>query len=259
MKVIVIPVLLMMLGIGMPIFSVEDPADNEAEITETESSVENQDEDRPLAIVRRYRPTVNIVSASLDELVEVQQADELHDADTLVTAEDGYAVVQFMDNSVARVQPNSVLIVSGEFTDDNTTAARLALQLGEVFLNVQDDRSDYEVSTSSAIAAVRGTEFIVRSNEDGSTQIVGMSGEVEIFAINSEEVATLLQNNMATVDSDGNEIDLTELTDEEIAELRQLYEEWDSRTETETIRIQFENEEGEVRDMELRYFDNSEN
>ncbi len=259
MKVIYIPIILMFFALSAIALSAEVYAENEPEINEAVSSVENQEDDRPLAIVRRYRPTVNIASASFDELIEAERAQELNDSDTLVTAEDGYAMVQFMDNSVARVQPNSVLIVSGEFTEENTTAARLALQLGEVFLNVQDDRSDYEVSTSSAVAAVRGTEFIVTSDQDGSTRFVGMSGEVEIFAINSEEVATLLQNNMATVDSEGNEIDLTELTDEEIAEIRRLYEEWDSRTETETFRIQFENEEGEVRDIELQYFDNIEN
>ncbi len=217
----------------------------------------NDNDDRPLAIVRRYRPEVNIFKAGSPGMMAAERAQQLFDSDTLVTAEDGYAVVQFMDNSVARVQPNSVLIVSGEITDQQTTAARLALELGEVFLDVNDDDGSYEVSTSSAVAAVRGTEFISKSHEDGRSTFTGFTGEVEITALNSGEMVTMLNNTGIDVDADGNEISQFELTENELAELRDEYEQMDQRTESETIRLEFENEDGEIREIELRYYDNN--
>lgn len=225
-------------------------------VKQTEANANNND-DRPLAIVRRYRPEVNIFKAGSPGIIAAERAQQLFDSDTLVTAEDGYAVVQFMDNSVARVQPNSVLIVSGEITDQQTTAARLALELGEVFLDVNDDGGNYEVSTSSAVAAVRGTEFISKSHEDGRSTFTGLSGEVEITALNSGEVVTMLNNTGIDVDADGSEISQFELAENELAELREEYEQMDQRTEAETIRLEFENEDGEIREIELRYYDNN--
>ncbi len=221
-----------------------------------ESEAESDDGDRPIAVVRRFRPEVNIFKAGDAGMLEAEQAQQLFDSDTLVTADDGYAVVQFMDNSVARVQPNSVLIVSGEIEDDQSTAARLALELGEVFLDVEGEEGDYEVSTSSAVAAVKGTEFISKSDEDGSSSFTGLEGEVEVTALNSGDMVTMMGSNGVDVDADGNDINQYELAEEELSNVRQEYEDLDERTQSETIRLEFENEDGEVREIELRYYDN---
>lgn len=193
-------------------------------------------------------------------MVEATRAFELFDQDTLVTDEDnGYAQVQFMDNSMARVQPNSVLIVRGEITEQNTTAAQLALELGEAFLNVEGDQSQYEVSTASAVAAVRGTEFTSAAHEDGSSTFVGFSGEVEVTALTSEDTVTLQANEGAHVDASGDAIEQFEVSEEEIQQMRQEYENRDQGTRGDILRLNFENEDGEIREIELRYYDNTDN
>lgn len=233
-----------------------NPDDNGKSESFVVNEATNNDDDRPIAVVRRFRPEVNIFKSDEIGMFEAERAQQLFDSDTLVTADDGYAVVQFMDNSVARVQPNSMLIVSGEVRDDQTTAARLALELGEVFLDVNHDDGDYEVSTSSAVAAVKGTEFISKSHEDGSSTFTGLEGEVDITALNSGEMVTMMGNSGVDVDADGNEVNQYELTENELAEVRQEYEQLDERTESETLRLEFENEDGEIREIELRYYDN---
>jgi len=236
--------------------SANGPEDENNSTNTLQENRVNNDE-RPIAIVRRFRPTVKLSLASESGIVEAERASQLFDSDTLVTADNGYAVVQFMDNSVARVQPNSVLIVRGEVQDQQTTAARLALELGEVFLDVNGDDSDYEVATSSAVAAVKGTEFISESHEDGSSSFIGLSGEVELSALNSDQIVTLGANNGADIDSEGNEINQYELSDNQIAELKNSYETLDESTEGESLRLEFENDEGELREFELQYNDNN--
>ena len=238
-----------------PNISAEIPSINAVELNSKELS-ENQNE-RPIAIVRRFRPDV-VVSTNNGEWVAPRNAHQLFASDTLRTGEEGFAVVQFMDNSVAKMRPNSVLIITGEIGRDGSTAARLAMELGEVFMEVRGRNSNYEVATPSAVAAVRGTGFNVKSDESGS-EVVVTSGSVEVTS-NTGESSTVGAGTMASVTQQGSLS--TQPTPQEIADaIQQANDEADEPQQDETIEdiiLRFENADGQIEEIRIRYRRNNE-
>jgi len=132
--------------------------------------------ERPLAIIRRFKPDVSIKHAESQDWELAKMAAKLYDSDTLKTDNNGYAAVQFMDNSLVKVKPKSLLIIRGEVLDKNSTASRIAVEIGEVFLNVTKRQSQFEVQTPSAVASVKGTSLSSSVTEDGSTIVTVFSG-----------------------------------------------------------------------------------
>lgn len=239
----------------------ENPVAAESfETTEVDRGLSSQNADRedeqPLAIVRRYRPTVRLFPSHQNIMQEVERAQRLYDADTLATQDEGYAMVQFTDNSVARMQPNSLLIVTGEVTEENTTAANLAIEIGELLLNTKDEEGDYTVETPTAVAAVKGTEFVTMVEEDGSSDFTIISGEVDIQPINSIETHTVESNLSARVDSEGISMERIEIGEDEVGEIRDTYERFDEMTSPANLRIILKGDDDQdMREINLRYFD----
>lgn len=220
-----------------------------SELTNSESTAIAEETNvarRPLAIVRRFIPDVLVGTESGWD--QASQAQQLFSSDTLRTGEEGYAVVQFMDNSVAKVSPNSVLIITGEITSGGTTAARLAMELGEVFLEVSGRNSDYEMASPHGAAAIKGTEVNTEVDEGGSTFTV-FRGLVGVRNPAGEEI-DIGANQQTSVDGDGNMHTRT-ITEEEILNYRGRFEEKDEQAQSggqdnvRDVQLRFTNDEGE--------------
>ena len=210
---------------------------------------------RPLAIVRRFNPLVLIRHGDNNEWIDARTTHPLHNADTLRTGEEGFAVVQFMDNSVARVRPNSLLIITGEARAPDNTSSRISVEVGDLFLNIRGGHSQYEVATPSAVAAVRGTEFSTSVSSTGETEFTGFSGEVVVTALGSGETYALGSGFRASVDALGQQIIASEINEEEMQRQYSVYTEMDEDLDIKTIRLQFINEAGEVEIIELEYIE----
>lgn len=210
---------------------------------------------RPLAIVRRFNPLVLIRHEDNNEWIDARTTHPLHNADTLRTGEEGFAVVQFMDNSVARVRPNSLLIITGEARAPDNTSSRISVEVGDLFLNIRGGNSQYEVATPSAVAAVRGTEFSTSVSATGETEFTGFSGEVIITALGSGETYALGSGFRASVDAGGQQITASEVEEEEMQSRYSTYTDMDEELDIKTIRLQFINEAGEVEIIELEYIE----
>lgn len=207
-------------------------------------------EDRPLAYVQRYKPNVEIQNEPKHE--QAQRGGPLFDGDTLHTGEHGYALVQFMDKSLARVKPNSILVVHGEVKSKNNTPVRIGLEFGEIFLNVSKrSKSNFQVATTTSIASVKGTRFGARDDnyfwvEEGSIELLSNStGQAELL---TEKMYGRVQGN--------GEIDTGELSDRELKELGKDYEELEVKLQPKTIKMHFRDENGEIKEIELEYFEN---
>lgn len=235
----------------------------EMKITSEEYSTELKEDNtvrRPLAILRRFRPDV-FVSDGNGSWKEPGQAEQLFPNDTLRTGDEGYAVVQFMDNSVAKMSPNSVLIVAGEITSGGTTAARLAMELGEVFLEVSGRNSDFELATPTAVAAVKGTVFSCGALLESTTCTV-FSGSIGFRAADGQEF-DLGPNQQGTADKDGN-VTTKEISEDEAKRMMGEVEERDKSLEeqsakTRTIRLNFVNDDGETINIRVRVRDSQDN
>ncbi|MTI88613.1 MAG: FecR domain-containing protein [Balneolaceae bacterium] len=218
-------------------------------------------EERPLAIVRRFKPTVAVQNQAVDKdlilSLEENLGEKLFDGDTLMTDDKGYALVVFMDESVAKVKPNSMLIVRGDVSNDvKSMNTRINLENGEIFLNVQPQGSnDFEVATSRSLASVKGTNF---GNTAGGYVWVE-EGQVDLTALNSGQTVSLYDKMFGQVDQQGNNVDTGELTDRELQDLNEGYSDLDNDLERKTIKLRFRDENGQVRVIEVVIFEEGQN
>lgn len=221
---------------------------------QAELQIETTDE-RPLAIVRRFRPVVVVKQSAQIEWVDARMTQPLFDMDTLRTGPDGYALIQFMDNSLARVRPNSLLIIRGETRERGSTFSRITLEAGEIFLNINGSQSNYEVQTRTAVASVKGTSFNSKIEDDLTTVFTGASGVVEIMALNSGQTVSMTRRNKVRVDQRGETITLENISSSELQNLLQQYEDLEDGTRPNIMRLRFMNRSGQTREIDIRYFD----
>lgn len=207
--------------------------------------------DRELAWVQKFKPDVSIENNQ--KLLKAERGEPLYNGDTLTTDNEGYALVQFMDKSFARVKPQSMLIVRGEVRGPDDMSSRIGLEAGEVFLEVtQRSVNNFEVATSTSVASVKGTQFGATAEDF----FYVVEGEVELLSNRTGETVTLTDKTFGQVNDDGS-INTGELTDEKADSLQQGYDELDSQLETKTIRFQFRDENGQIREIELEYYINN--
>ena len=99
-----------------------------------------------------------------------------------VMSRNGTALIKLADNSIIRVESNSHLSFNrmSHFGDTGMVDTRIRLKRGGVITDVAplERGSRFEIRTPSAVAAVRGTEFRLRTDDSG-TQIEVTEGHVE--------------------------------------------------------------------------------
>lgn len=207
--------------------------------------------DRPLAFVQKFKPTVGLEKDG--EFNNIQERGRpLFDGDTLRTAEDGFALVQFMDKSLAKIKPDSRLIVRGDIEDKENSSTRIGLELGEILLNVSERGSqNFEVATNSSVASVKGTTFGATFDDYFWVE----EGEVEVSSNRSGQSVTLSEKTYGKVQEDGS-IESGKLTDEELEENNEGYSEMDENLEPTIYKVRFTDEDGEERVIEVKVFEN---
>ncbi len=213
------------------------------------------EQERPLAIVRRFKPQVELATGEKEYYLNLEEniGEQLFSGDTLSTEEDGYALVVFMDNSIAKVKPESMLIVQGEsLADSKISDRRINLETGEIFMEVEPVGSGtFEVATSRSLASVKGTRF--------GTKAFGYvwveEGQVDVTATNSGQTVSLFERMFAEVDENGNSIESGTLTDEELNALGLGYDELDEDLIERTIILRFRDANGQIREIPVNIFE----
>jgi len=111
-----------------------------------------------------------------------QLGNRLHDRDLVYTSPDTRAALRFTDDgSILRLNPNSQLrLTSGD--ERGVVVRTLELEFGELWARVtRHDGTTLRVQTPAGVAAVKGTEFVVRVDEHGVTTVLTLEGVVEFF------------------------------------------------------------------------------
>jgi hypothetical protein len=116
--------------------------------------------------------------------------DPVQVGDAVRTGPDGRARLVFQDDSVLNIGNSSFLVVDRQVFDPGEGGSRSLMKLlrGRVRALVseyyQRPGSSYEVETDTAVAGVRGTEFIVQYDpEQFTTEVVGVSGRVQVNSV----------------------------------------------------------------------------
>lgn len=115
----------------------------------------------------------------------------IEQGDALRTGRPGRVRVVFQDDSVINLGDDSHLIVDEQVFNPARGEGQSVIRLlaGKVSALVSDyyanKGSHYQVETVTAVAGVRGTDFVVKYDpRDEVTEIVGVSGRVEVHSAN---------------------------------------------------------------------------
>ena len=114
----------------------------------------------------------------------------VHLGDELRTQNPGGLRVVFQDDSVLNLSESSHVVVDEQVFNPNEGKARSLFHLlaGKVNALVSEyyhqPGTEYEVKTATAVAGVRGTDFIIEYDPAADvTQVVGISGTVEVHSV----------------------------------------------------------------------------
>lgn len=225
------------------------------------SEIATYEKDRPIAMVKRFKPNVNVKNLDIDKDIfldpEKNMGEQLFSGDSLITDPEGFALVVFMDKSVAKVKPSSLLIVKGEVgTANKASNTRIDLENGEIFLEVEPQGSnDFEVATSRSLASVKGTDFGNRA--DGFIWVE--NGQVDVTALNSGQTVSLFDKMYAQVDEQGNDIDSGTLSDEDISNLDEGFDAVDEELIKKEIILRFRDANGQLREVTIDVYEDGQN
>lgn len=111
-----------------------------------------------------------------------QLGDRLRHRDVVATSANTRAALRFTDDgSILRINPNSqVRLTTGD--ERGAVVRTLELEFGEVWARVnRRPGAEFRIQTPAGVAAVKGTEFLVRVDSAGGATVVTLEGVVEFF------------------------------------------------------------------------------
>ena len=114
-----------------------------------------------------------------DELVETGSNSALH--------------ITFVDDAVLRMGSKSQVVLDEFVYDPNTGNGEMVAHLSKGvirFISGKMSKQGVKIMTPTAVIGIRGTDFIVSVDEDGSTTISVEEGEVDVASIGGNDGAT---------------------------------------------------------------------
>lgn len=123
-----------------------------------------------------------VVTRSGGESEAGNPGDLLNNGDTLLTGRTSRAAIRFTDDgSIIRMSGGSELQIRAE-GDRSALRKTLQIDVGELWAKVnRREGAEYRIETPTAVAAVKGTEFYVRVEVDGTTTIITTEGVLDFF------------------------------------------------------------------------------
>lgn len=123
---------------------------------------------------------VRFVEGGSEEL-SIAAGDNLNESDTVKTGPASTLELQLGDSSLIRIKENSELKILKLYQDVGEQSTQLFLNSGKLLANPEEqtEGSSFEVQTQTITLGVRGTEFVMISDEEG-TKVAVKSGKVAI-------------------------------------------------------------------------------
>lgn len=126
----------------------------------------------PIGRISRLAGSVTILRGGVDVVGAPEEA--IYPSDSIRTAADSRAEVTFVDGSILTVGPESEVAVATFAPQAEESNAVLDLLAGivRVTVNKATDWGRFEVRTTTAVASVRGTDYLVELSTAGSAVFV---------------------------------------------------------------------------------------
>ncbi len=123
-----------------------------------------------IAIISDYQGEALIKPLNYNEFKNVELNMPVYEGDELKTGKDSSIEITFDDSTIIRLEDKSNLKISELKRNKNSAKTIFNLLFGKIIAIVEklNQDSNFEVHTKMAIAAVKGTEFAIESDEDNS-------------------------------------------------------------------------------------------
>ncbi len=146
-----------------------------------------------VATVAELTGEATIVGHKSGQMIPAQKNMLLWDNDIIKTSSDSNATLQFTDGSRILIQAESELKVEKLVGYGSTGMAdtKVRLKTGRTHNKViprTEQGSRFEISTPSAIAAVRGTEYRISAGENGESRTEVLTGAVGVDSSGSSQM-----------------------------------------------------------------------
>ncbi len=162
------------------------------------------------------------------------------------TGADGFISLVFTDDkSQIKIRPDTEITVTASRNDDYSLSKRVNMEVGELFANVTQQKGAMEVATPTAVASVKGTQFWVIVQPDGSTLQLTLEGLVGLLNTMTGEEIEVGEGFMGQVDPQGN-MQTGGMEQGQIPEI-------DDEGATDFIEIELEDENGNRRTLIIQY------
>jgi hypothetical protein len=138
-------------------------------------------------VVTEIGGQVEIIRAGKDKPTDAGLGNTLEIDDKIVTDEDSWVELSFIDGTILKVEENASLTLKdlhmameGPFEQKTLIRKLLELLKGTIKFTSGSEAKGSEFRTPSAWIGIRGTEFILEVTEDGRTTVTVLNGGVEL-------------------------------------------------------------------------------
>ena len=157
-----------------------------------------------LAIITKSNGEVlykNYLKKEFDKKINIGL--QLYNNDLIKTGSDGFVKFTYLDDGTTiKIHKDSELYIRGQVANKFINK-RINMSEGMIKLDVsKQNQDDFVVITPTSVASVKGTSFILDSNEDGDS-FYGYEGTVEVLNKESNQIIKLSKNLKVVSKPDG--------------------------------------------------------
>jgi hypothetical protein len=142
-----------------------------------------------------------VVTIERDGDWEILDVEDLVGLDDRVkTDSESYCELQFEEFGIMRIQENTEITVSEIYLKEDENRVNVKLDGGKLLCKVKklSKGEEFQVKTSTALAGVRGTEFMVDAKEDQSVRVAVKEGEVSVVPTEIAEKLEQIKGELKT-------------------------------------------------------------
>lgn len=197
---------------------VTQPKNSDSKISEMNSSGSSSTNSEGMNFIGTVKYMAGLVQ--LKTKAEVIKAvlldDGIHEGDRILTGETGKVQIQFRSGNLLNITPNTEVVItdaSDSVPDVKQKKMLLDLIKGKVRSQVnqkyEGDQAYYRIRTSSAVAGVRGTEFVVTALENKNeleTKVETLEGRVALSDVHFSKIEYSAKNESLSYFSKGEAI-----------------------------------------------------
>ncbi len=167
----------------------------------------------------------------------------LDDGDKIRTGADGFVALIFMDDRTqVKIRPNTEITITAKRNEDFSLTKQVNMEIGELLTEVSWQKGSFAVGTPTSVATVKGTEFWVVVNPDGSTTLLTLEGIVDFLNSISGINIDVTPGQQGNADEDGN-LNVDPFTTDDLPDF--ITDEGTTRT----IEVEYQDENGNTAKM----------